>query len=292
MNRRPIRLADGRRLAWTECGDPDGRPVLYCHGFPASGTEARFADAAARANGARVIAPDRPGYGDSDPRTGRSLLDWPADALALLDALGASHAPVLGISGGGPYALACATRFPDRFPRVATFGALGPLAPPASDSGMTAFNRGCIRLARRHRALQAALFHSLAGLIRLSPTSIFRLVAAGESEADRALFRDPAMRAIWTASLHRSVAQGARAPIEELRLYVEPWPFRAAAVGAPVRLWHGLDDKVVPAWHGRYLAEWLPDCSARFLTGEGHFTTPVHYVGDGIAWLLGSDPAR
>ncbi len=290
MNIAATTLADGRRLAWCEFGDPRGHPILYCHGFPASGTEAGFTDRAGATHGARIIAPDRPGYGASDRRPGRSISDWPRDAAALLDRLGIDAAPVIGVSGGGPYAFACAAARPARFPRVATFGALGPLAAPGSDAGMTAFNRGCIRLARNgHERLHAALFHALAALIRISPANIFRLVAAGESGSDRELFREPAIRAIWTESLRRSVLQGAAAPIEELRLYVAPWQLRLADVGVPVRLWHGLDDAVVPPQHARHLAGRLPWCELEMLRGEGHFTTPVRYAGGGIEWLLRED---
>ena len=288
-----VELPDGRRLAWLEYGDRRGRPVLYCHGFPASATEAAFADAAAAGRGVRLIAPDRPGYGESDPWPGRSLPDWTRDAVTLLDRLGIRRAPVIGVSGGGPYALACTARRPDRFPRAATFGALGPLAAADSDRGMTAFNRCCIRLARNdHRFLHAALFHVLAALIRLSPTNIFRLVAAGESGADRELFRDRAMRAIWTESLRRSVLQGAGAAIRELRLYVAEWGFRPADVGVPVRLWHGLDDAIVPPFHARELGARLPDATVDLLAGEGHFTTPVRYIDAGIDWLLAGDEER
>ena len=286
MSMHRFSLASGRRIAWTEYGACDGTPVLYCHGFPASGVEAAFSDSAARERGVRIVAPDRPGYGESDPLPGRSLLDWVSDATALLDHLGISQAPVIGVSGGGPYSLACAARHPQRFPRVATFGALGPLAAPASEAEMTAFNRGCIRLARgRYWRLQALLFHLTAGLIRLSPSNIFRLIAAGESAADRELFRDRALRAIWTESMRRSVLQGANAAIEELRLYVADWGFRLREVGVEVQLWHGLDDAVVPASHCAHIGARLPNCEPRLLPGEGHFTTPVRYVGAGLAWL-------
>ena len=86
-------------------------------------------------------------------------------------------------------------------------------------------------------------------------------------------------------SLRRSVLQGARATIEELRLYVGPWGFPLADVRVPVQLWHGLDDAMVPPAHGRYLASRLPFCETRMLPGEGHFTTPVHRISPGLDWL-------
>ena len=291
MSERSAGLDDGRRIAWSEYGRSNGRPVLYCHGFPASGAEAAFTETAARVADARIIAPDRPGYGGSSPAPGRALTDWVADASALLDRLDVASAPVIGMSGGGPYALACAALRPNRFPRVATFGALGPLERPGSEAGMSRFNRLCIQLAREWPWLQAGVFHAIATIVRWQPRRAFRLLAADGSVADRALFRDPAIREIWIRPLYESVQQGAGAAIEELRLYVRPRGFEPAAVTTPVEVWHGIADPVVPLRHGRQYAENLPLATPRFLPGEGHFSTPTTRIGEALTWLLGEPAA-
>jgi pimeloyl-ACP methyl ester carboxylesterase len=105
-----IQLPDGRLLGYAESGAPAGRAVLYFHGHPGARLEAGFlADPATRAN-VRLIGVDRPGMGLSTYQPGRRLLDWPADIAALADALAIERFAVVGLSGGGPYALACATR--------------------------------------------------------------------------------------------------------------------------------------------------------------------------------------
>ncbi|MFW5969658.1 MAG: alpha/beta fold hydrolase [Halofilum sp. (in: g-proteobacteria)] len=291
MNPQRIALADGRTLAWVEFGPPDGRPVLYCHGFPSTGPEAAFAAAAAGTSGARVLAPDRPGYGRSDRAPGRTLDGWVADAVALLDHLGIDTAPVIGFSGGGPYALACAARRPERFPRAATFGALDWLAEPGSEAGMAALSRLSIRLARRFQPGQAAVFHLLAMLIRVAPQTLFSLLSAGHCPADRAVFDDPQVRSKWTRALHDSVLQGAGGAIDELRLYVAERPFALNAIQVPVDLWHGLDDTVVPPAHGERLAAGLPYREARFLPGDGHFSTPVKAIGEALERMVASPDA-
>lgn len=123
-----VTLPDGRELGYAETGDPDGVPVLAFHGVPSGRLGAAVFDAAAREAGVRIIAPERPGVGVSDPLPGRELADWPTDAAALLDALDIDAAPVFGISGGGPYALACGALAPERFPRVAVCCGVGPMA--------------------------------------------------------------------------------------------------------------------------------------------------------------------
>jgi len=113
-----VTLPDGRRLAYTEWGLPDGKPLLYFHGTPGSRLWCPDEDATAAA-GVRLIAPDRPGFGRSDPQEGRTLADWPKDVEALADALHISSFAVVGVSGGGAYAAACAALIPRRLSGVA-----------------------------------------------------------------------------------------------------------------------------------------------------------------------------
>ncbi|MCG8093020.1 MAG: alpha/beta hydrolase, partial [Candidatus Thiodiazotropha endolucinida] len=101
-----VKLPDSRHLAYAEYGDPEGVPAIYLHGFPGSRLEARLFDLPARQHGLRVIAPDRNGLGLSDPKPGRRLIEWAVDVEALADNLKLERFFLIGISGGGPYALA------------------------------------------------------------------------------------------------------------------------------------------------------------------------------------------
>ena len=125
-----LRLVDGRRLAYAEYGVPNGRPAFYCHGFPGSQREAQLIDPAARAQNVRIIAADRPGYGDSDPLPGRSILAWAKDLTALADHLGLDRFSLIGVSGGAPYALACAFLIPERLIACTLVCPLGPIYIP------------------------------------------------------------------------------------------------------------------------------------------------------------------
>jgi len=278
---RSLTLPDGRVLTWTECGDPTGRPLLYCHGFPSCGREALFADAAARALGIRVLAPDRPGYAAAASQPGRRITDWPLEALAILDALAVTRAPVLGVSGGAPYALACAAHAPGRFGPVATAGGLGPLTTNADAHGMSALSRLSIRLARRGSPLLAGLFHLLAAVIRRQPRLMFALLAGSAPPRDRDVFRDRELRGTWQAALQAAVCNGAAGAIGELRLYTRPWGFDLDRVTVPVDVWHGGLDTVVPPAHGQRLAAALPNATYRGCPDDGHFSLPIRWI-DGI----------
>ena len=114
MDNQSITLSDGRSLGFQRLGDPDGCPLFFFHGTPGSRLVLSQNDRIAQIPGLHLILPERPGYGLSDPKPGRVLLDWPNDVVELADYLGLDSFAVAGESGGGPHALACAYRLADR----------------------------------------------------------------------------------------------------------------------------------------------------------------------------------
>src|SRR3954462_13258439 len=121
-----IALPDGRTLAYGEWGDPQGRPVVTCHGTPGCRLNRHPNQDLVRSTGARVITFDRPGYGQSTRLPGRRVVDVVPDAAALADALGLDTFAVVGGSGGGPHALAIAASLPERVTRVACIVGVAP----------------------------------------------------------------------------------------------------------------------------------------------------------------------
>jgi pimeloyl-ACP methyl ester carboxylesterase len=140
-------LPDGDTLAYVETGDSSGLPVLVFHGLPGSRLQRHPDETIARAAGLRLIHFDRPGYGLSSPRPGRTLSDWPRTIAAAADAIGLAEFAIAGISGGGPYAAACVTSLRERVIRAAIISGVGP---PGSMSGrMTVAPPGLPSLPRR-----------------------------------------------------------------------------------------------------------------------------------------------
>jgi pimeloyl-ACP methyl ester carboxylesterase len=145
-----ILLTDSRRLAYCDYGPLTGFPVFYFHGTPGSRLEAQLADQAARQHDIRLLALDRPGIGRSDLQPGRKLLDWPQDMAATADQLGLDRFGVIGFSGGGPYALACAYALPERLNFVALVGSWAPVAAESELwAAMAPLDRFFGRLSRR-----------------------------------------------------------------------------------------------------------------------------------------------
>ena len=287
-----LTTAGGRRLAWSEYGLPGGRPVVYCHGFPASRLEAAILAEAAERTGIRLIAPDRPGYGRSDPRPGHSLLDGAEDLRGVADARGIERFHVLGVSGGGPYALAAGQRLAPRLTGVTLVGALGPLEGADALQEFRGAGRLFLTVARR----LPGLLPPLAGLVTLlvragRPDLVLRLLAGDPPPADRRALADPRFRPAAVAAFAEAFRQGSAAAVAELRRYVSPWGFDPEAVAAPVSLWHGTADRTVPVAIGRRLAQSLPRCRSRFLEGEGHFSLPC-YHGEEILETLAEPETR
>lgn len=263
-----IRLQDGRRLGYAEWGDPDGRPLLYFHGWPGSRLEGRLADDAARAKGVRLIALDRPGMGLSTYQPGRRLADWPDDVIQLSAALGLERFAVLGISGGGPYAGVCAWKLSAQLTRVGIVSSLAPLDVPGVIAGMGRRNRLSFQLVGRVGVLRRSLFATMAISARRRPD---RLLERGVgAEVDKKYLARAGVRNALEEGLAEAFRTGGRGSAWEMGLYTRPWGFRLEAIRTPVHLSHGEQDANAPVAMGRYLATAIPDCQATFYPGEGH----------------------
>ena len=137
-----VKTPDGRQLSTQTYGDPDGKPVFLLHGTPGSRLGPHPRGILLHRLGVRLIAFDRPGYGESDRFQGRRVADAATDVLAIADAFDLDKFAVVGRSGGGPHALACAALLPDRLTKAAVLVGLAPREADGLDwfDGMTQFN--------------------------------------------------------------------------------------------------------------------------------------------------------
>jgi pimeloyl-ACP methyl ester carboxylesterase len=276
---RTIRLADGRRLGYSEFGDREGAPVIYFHGWPGARVEARLGDDAARLSGVRLIAIDRPGMGLSTFQPNRKLLDWPDDVVEAAARLGLNRFAVLGISGGGPYAAACAWKLPDRLTCAGIVSSLAPFDVPGAVASMGRRNRMAFKLVQRLSVLRRILMARAAWLVSRRPE---RVLESGVTAAEDAKYLDrPNVRNVLEDSLREAFRGGSRGPAWEMGVYAKPWRFRLEEIRVPVHVWHGEDDVNAPISMGRYLGTSIPGCRATFYPGEAH----LHFV-DRLAEIL------
>jgi pimeloyl-ACP methyl ester carboxylesterase len=281
-----VDLPDGRRLGYAEYGRRGGDPLFYFHGLPASRLEAAFLDPVARRRGVHVVSVDRPGFGLSDPAPLRSLRSFADDVVALAIELGIGRFGVLGVSAGGPYALACAFQIPARLCAVGVVGGLGPVYEDWAAAGMRWHARLAFRLAREAPWLLWPVHGALVGnFMRFCPGLTHRIVVAAAPMADSRVLRRPEVRAPLIASLRESMRQGPGGALQDLRLLARPWGFRSQDIAIPIDLWHGEDDLVVPPEHSRHQAAALPRSRVRFLPAEGHFSLPIEHMDEILGTL-------
>lgn len=266
-------LPDGRQLGFAEYGDLNGEPVFYFHGWPSSRLEPRSGQSLCARLGVRMIAPDRPGYGLSDFKARRTIPDWVSDVRALADYLAIKRFVVLGVSGGGPYAAACAAKMPERLVAALMVCSIAPADAPDATKGMVALHRCLLSFARTTpRLAQCVAGMCMKFFWREGAQVIPEQVETRLPPADQRALGSADLRQTLIASSKEALRQGVRGAATDGLLYARPWGFKLQDIKMPVHLWQGEKDVIVPPAMGRYLAKAIPDCHAKFYEDDGHFS--------------------
>lgn len=252
-------------------GPGDGRTVVFCHAAPGAGsfdpdpTETRK-------RGIRLLAPDRPGYGRSEPpRRGEwASVDRAAEDIAeILAARGIDRVAAAGWSGGGRVALALAARHPGLVDRVAVIATPAPndevaWVPPEQQAGLEAL-RG-----QAPESAHAALGRMLGGLVPSDPRSSEAIGLIGGGPADERVLATDGVRARLGDMFAIAFEQGAAGLAADIAGYgIQPWGFEPAEVRAKVLLVYGAADAI--GWrHGRWWQRQLPNARLEMVPGAGH----------------------
>lgn len=267
-----VAVRDGRRLSFAEYGSPRGDALLWMHGTPGARRQIPFeARLHAEEHNLRIIGVDRPGIGSSTPHLYRDVLDWTADLELLLDALAVEDVRMIGLSGGGPYALAAGAGLSDRVRAVGILGGVAPTrGPDAAPGGIIQL---AVRLAPAIEAVRVPLGVGLTGAIRLVKPLAgpgLDLYAALQPAGDKDLLARPEFKAMFLDDLLNGSRFQTSAPLNDLVLFTREWGFSPSDVTAPVVWWHGDADHIVPFAHGEHMVERLPDAQLRVIDGESH----------------------
>lgn len=263
-----LRLADGRRLAYAEYGERTGKPLLLMHGTPGGRLQAQIFDQVARDAGVRLIAADRPGFGQSDPAPAMSYLSYAEDVHQLLDHLGLQQVAMAAISGGGGFALACAYALRERISQLVLISAAVP-APRESRRGESLLQR-LLGWLVMHLPRSAEVVMRLTFPRRLDDKTIDR-VASALPPADRRVMMLPAIReAFMGESTRDMLRQGFKAVVHEMALYRAGLGFDLAQIRVPVHILHGTADVNVPATVAEYAARSIPGAQLALIPDAGH----------------------
>ena len=254
-------LSDGRTLHVYDTGagaGTTGLAVFWQHGTPSTGAPPEPLFAAAAERGIRWVSHDRPGYGGSTPHPGRDVASAAADVARIADALGIDRFAVMGVSGGGPHALACAATLPGRVLATVCMSGPAPFGAEGLDwfAGMTPSGAAEYRAAAIGRAALEAYFAS----------------AAFDPEAFTPADHAAAFGAwSWLGSVAgQALATNQDAIVDDDLAYVTPWGFDPGQISTPVLLVHGAQDRLVPSSHATWLAQRCPTAELWLRPDDGH----------------------
>ncbi|HEY7625700.1 MAG TPA: alpha/beta hydrolase [Ilumatobacteraceae bacterium] len=269
----------GATVGYYEYGDPAGQPVLAFHGTPACGAGYAFADGPALERHLRVIAPDRPGVGRSSRREAWSVSDYPAMVASFADALGIDRFSVWGYSGGGPYAVACVAMLPQRIDSAAISSGMGEVGVFAKPADFEKTDRQMLNMAVKHPGLARRIMAVSAWIAQRRPQMAMKSFEKQMTPADRAVVPTLGEPSEAMALFTRSFQNGPHGVVADYAALAKPWGCDVSAIVAPVKIWHGTDDKMVPLFHAEQLAARLPGATLETWPGEGHLGTIAH-VGE------------
>ena len=282
---RVIGVSDTRSVTVDCWGDPKGFPVFLLHGTPGSRSGPVPRASVLYRLGVRLICYDRPGYGASDRDKGRSVAAAAEDVLAIADALKLDEFGVIGRSGGGPHALACAALIKES--RVRNVAVLVGLAPSEAKDldwfdGMADSNINEYELAsssendlataaeQTEEAVAADLTRR-ANRIRINPEILLSDLKEEMSDPDIRIVTDVGIRRQLTGTYKEALKYGAYGWIDDVLAFRRPWGFGLGEIKIPVLLWHGEEDVFSPADHSRWLAKHIPTAKIEVEPGAAHF---------------------
>lgn len=270
-----MELADGRRIGVAEFGPTDGFPIVWCHGTPGARRQipppaVRHADE----TGVRIVCAERPGVGWSTAHLYNRMIDWADDVAEILDALGIDDFAAIGLSGGGPYALATAAALGDRVTAVAVLGgaapAVGDEAPPG---GLMRTMRPVEPiLSRVSEPIAFGLNTAAKALTHLSDQLLHLYVNHGP-RSDREVLARPEMQAMFIDDIVNAASHQFKGLVYDIVLLARDWGFAMADIDAPVFFWQGDADVFSPREHGEFMADLVADSEFHFMPGAGHLAT-------------------
>lgn len=267
-----IAVGDDRQIGFAEFGDPQGRAVFWLHGTPGARRQIPMeARVYAEQRQIRLIGVDRPGIGSSTPFQYDTVFAFAEDLRTIADTLGIDRFEVIGLSGGGPYTLACAAAMPDRVVAVGVLGGVAPVrGPDAAKGGISTLISAAAPVVQIAGAPLRLAAVTLIRLIRPVAEPGLYLYASISPEADRQLLVRPEFKAMFLDDLLNGSRKQLAAPFADVIVFARDWGFRLDDIKVPVRWWHGDRDHIVPFEHGQHVVSRLPDAQLTHLPGESH----------------------
>lgn len=274
MKDHTIKLNDGRNLGYMEYGCQSGVPFLLFHGTPGSRKWFTRDEPIFEKYNIRVITPERPGYGNSDFLKNRNLLGWSNDVSELMDKLEIERAHIVGVSGGGAYALGCASQIPERVVSATLVSSVAPPGIEGYTEEMAGGNKFIFFLVNKLPILARLLLLMSARAFRKYPDKVLAQIESQLCESDIRVLRESTGKDIENSfAMHTQEAYktGVNGALSDLKLVSNSWDINFADINVPILLWHGESDTLSPIAGGKYLSQVIPNIEANFIPDAGHF---------------------
>jgi pimeloyl-ACP methyl ester carboxylesterase len=273
---RTVHAAGNRAIGIYEYGDAAGAPVFALHGTPACGAGFDWSDRSARRRNLRIIAPDRPGIGNSAAVPMPAVSSYAAELAALADALEIDRFTVLGYSGGGPYALAVAAAFGPRVHSAAIVAGAGEIGAWATFADLARSDRQMTWLSLHLPVLARAALRAADLGARVAPRLALRSAGSELIASDRTVLRNLGSPRQALALFTQALAHSSAGVVADYALLARPWHVDLGAITVPVHCWHGTADTLVPLAHTEELVARLPNARLTTWPGEGHLAFIAH----------------
>ena len=263
-------LKDGRTLGFAEYGDLEGKAVFHFNGAGGSRLEHPRDESILTDLGIRFISTDRPGHGLSEPQPDRNLLAWPDDISQLADHLGIDRFYVMGWSSGGPYALACAYKLPERVLAGAIISGVAPPDRPNPYEGLPFANRVLLFGERRMPVLVYLMRCMMHPMIIGNPEETGKKLAAFFPPVDRQLIETPEAQKMFALDIQEGYRQGWKGPAQDDIIVNNPWGFHLEDITVRIDIWQGEIDKNVPRNQAHYQRERILNSRLTSWPGQAH----------------------
>jgi pimeloyl-ACP methyl ester carboxylesterase len=269
-----IALKDGRKIGYIEYGDRNGIPVFFFHGTPGSRLMFLVDDEISKNLGIRLICLDRPGFGISDPKPNRTILDWADDVQEVADYLNIVKFSVIGISGGGAYAAACAYKLADRLHSAAMVSSVAPFMNGKPPKSMMKANRIAFFLAKHAPWLMKASYKAQKKLLEQQPEKFMKETSKGNkhlNEWDRQFLQTDDQVKSFMMHFGEAIRMSVDECVNEPVLMAKPWGFSVSDIQIPVDVWHGENDTMAPIEEMKNITPTIPNAQTHYIPGAGHF---------------------
>ena len=272
-----IVLRDERRLGFAEYGDASDKAVFHFNGSGGSRLEHPQDLSILTDLGVRLISTDRPGHGISDPQPGRTLLDWPNDVGQLADHLAIDRFYVEGWSAGGPHALACAYKMPDRILAGALISGLAPPDRPNPYEGLPFAMKTLMIIGRNVPPLVYLFRRMMRKTLQGDPEKAGSRLMSSFPPPDQKAIEESGSGDWLIENIQEGYRQGGDGPAQDDILINTSWGFKLQDIQTRFDVWQGEVDKNVPLNQGEYQNEMLPNSRLTVLPGQAHLYLLTHW---------------